>query len=231
MPFQDDSGINPDERRNPLVGTFAAFAGQIERVVVLNVAWSIHLLPALFVFANPDLSNVVRSIAIIYTAIALVPATGFLFGMVRHVIAHELINLEIANAEFRRLALPSFTVLLPLYLLFVVLAFLVQIAADANLVLFDTLLRLIALLLLLCATYWGALFADDPNQSAWQIARRSAVLTWQAPLPTLLVTGAVLLVVFISTISVGGLFLVAPVLVALLQTEMWLYLRVKHSRV
>jgi hypothetical protein len=75
MPFQDDN-IDRNNTNSPLVSVFSAFAGQVERVIVVNLAWSAQLIPTLLVFANPALPSWLRATCIIYTGVALIPATG-----------------------------------------------------------------------------------------------------------------------------------------------------------
>jgi hypothetical protein len=224
MPFQDDTGIDYDERRNPLVAAFGAFASQVERMVVVNLSWSVHLLPALITVANADLPVWVRALGIAYTGIALIPATGVLYALAMRGSRFEHLNLEVARDAWRDMFVPSFGVFLPMLCMFGVLSLLSQIFAENGFVLGDTLLRLAVLLLLTCANYWGVLLVEDPSRSAWAILTRSALLVWRYPLPTLLLCGAVCLVLLLSVISVGGLFLAAPILMALLQVEMVRYI-------
>jgi uncharacterized membrane protein len=77
---------------------------------------------------------------------------------------------------------------------------------------------------LFCAIYWGPLFAADPTLPAWALVRRSIMLVWRAPLRTLLTASAVLLTLIIGVISVGGLFLIVPITVALLQAHLFRHL-------
>jgi hypothetical protein len=218
MPFQDDTGINYDVRRGPLWGGVAAFAAQIERVIAVNVAWSVHLFPSWLALANPDWPMPLRWVGLIYTGAALVPATGFLYGMAAEAAQHTFLNLDLAREVFTRLAIPSFISLFPLFSLFGFL--LVVVGSPTDVVLIDALARLGVLLLLVSAHYWGPLFVRDPRQNAVQLLWRSGLMVWRYPVQTLLLSGVVIIILFFSLISVAGLFLAGPVLIALLQIEM-----------
>jgi hypothetical protein len=230
MPFQDDTGIDYDSRRGPLLGAVAAFAAQIERMVVINLTWSVHLVPSWLALANAEWPTALRAAAVAYTGVALVPATGLLYGLATEASQHTYLNLDLARETLRRLALPSFLTLLPLFSLFgLVTVGIGAVGGDPAFLLPETLLRLAVFLLLVCAHFWGPLFVRDPSQNAAQLLWRSGLMVWRYPLPTLLLSGAVALVIFFSLISVAGVFLAGPVLIALLQVEMTHYLRRRRT--
>jgi hypothetical protein len=232
MPFFDDTGIDTQAAQGPFWGAFATLRDQLERLIVLNIAWSIQLLPGVAALAFAELPAWARLLMLAYSGLAIAPATGALYALARLAAQGEPLSLELATGALRSLALPSFRVLAPLYS--TLGAACAAIAAldtwraagtPPSLLALDVGLRLALLLGLTCASYWGPLFAQAPEQAPAALLRQSALLVWRYPGRALLIGGAVLLVLAIGAISVGGLFLVVPVLAALLQTHMFLSLR------
>jgi hypothetical protein len=136
---------------------------------------------------------------------------------------HEFLTMDLARDALNDTFRSSFTVLLPLYGTFGVLALLIQSVQSTittGAILTEAVLRLVVFLLALTAQYWGVFVTIHPNDSPQRILWRSVKYIWAYPLPTMLLTGAVLLVTLLCIISVGGLFLAAPVLNALLQVSM-----------
>lgn len=229
MPFFDNNGTDANKERGPLWAVFATLCDQIEYFVVLNIAWSVQLLPAITALGFPDMPLWVRLPLLLYSGAALAPATAMLYVMVSRAAGGENLSMELARETFRDHAWPSFRVLAPLL---GVLASLVcataLLGSTGNAMLPGTLLhialRLFLLLLLVCAMFWGPLLVEAP-QSAFLLARRSALLLLRHPGKTLLLGMAVLLVALVGIISVGGLFLIVPVLVALLQTHMYRHIK------
>ena len=225
MPFFDDSGVRTEEHRGPLLSAFAVLFDQIERMVVLNVAWAVQLVPLLAALAFPELPLGVRVPLVAYSVLALAPATGALFGLVARACDGELLRLETVREVLREVARPSLVTLMPLYSLFVWLALLAGWAASRQLLVLDVLARLLILLLGVCAVYWGPLFAARPAQSALAVLRESVRLAWRFPLLTVLAGMASLLAAALGLISVGGMVLVVPVLVVLLQTQQYRHVK------
>jgi hypothetical protein len=230
MPFFDDTGIDTQAAQGPFWGAFATLRDQLERLIVLNIAWSIQLLPGVAALAFAELPAWARLLMLAYSGLAVAPATGALYALARLAAQGEPLSLELATGALRSLALPSFRVLAPLYsTLGVACAAIAALgtwrAAPLPLLALDVGLRLALLLGLTCASYWGPLFAQAPERPPAALLRQSALLVWRYPGRALLISGAVLLVLLIGAISVGGLFLVVPVLAALLQTHMYLALR------
>jgi hypothetical protein len=230
MPFFDTDSLEHTEAHGPLWGTFATLRDQLERLIALNIVWSVQLLPGLGGMAFPELPGWLRALLLAYSAVALAPATGALYGLAGLAAQGELITLERAGRMLRALALPSFRVLTPLYgslglLCWANAAVSMWRAGAANLLVLEVGLRLALLLALICAIYWGPLFAMDPDRAPAAIARRSVALVWRYPVQALLAGGAGLLALLIGAISVGGLFLIVPVVVALVQTHTCFHIR------
>jgi len=219
MPFPDDTGVRLEDHRGPLLSAFATLWDQVERMVMLNVAWAIHLLPLLGAVGFPELPRWLRIGMIAYSALAIAPATGVLFGALWQACDQELLSVELVRETLRRVGVASYTRLAPLYSLFVWLSLLALWAARRDLFVLDTVARLLFLLLGVCAMYWGPIFAEDPDRSLPAIVRRSVAVVLRYPLPSLLLSIGVVLALTLGLISVGGIFLVVPVLVALLQIQ------------
>jgi len=83
-------------------------------------------------------------------------------------------------------------------------------------------LTLLILLWSVCATYWGPLFVDQPSLSAVGIARASVSLVWRRPEQTLATWCMVAVAWVVGVISIGGLVLIVPMLVVILQTHRYL---------
>jgi hypothetical protein len=124
----------------------------------------------------------------------------------------------------RESARRSAFVLAPLLVIFPGLVLAAIWAASVKFLLLDVLARLAILLLGVCSLYWGPLFAALPGASAMVVFHHSVILVWKYPLLTLLTGCAVVLSMIIGTFSVGGLFLIVPVLIALLETQLNRYL-------
>jgi hypothetical protein len=221
MPFFDDSGVRVEEQRGPLFGAFATLFDQIERMVALNVAWAMQLVPLLAALAYQGLPVWVRVPLILYSVVALGPATGALFGAMARACEGELLRLDVVRESLRQAVRPSLTTLVPLYSTFVWLTLLAMWAASRQVLAVNVLAQLALMLLGVCAVYWGPLVAARPDKSALAVLRESVRLAWRAPLLTVFTGVAVLLAFVIGAISIGGMFLVVPVLVALMETQQY----------
>lgn len=219
MPFFDTTGTERDERRGPLWGAFAAVAGQPERMAAVSLLWSGTLLPGLLAFGFTGWPAWLRTALLLLSAATLGPATGALFALARVASEDGHVGLEAAGDALRELALPSILRLMPLYAGLGLLGTAAGWAAAAPAL--ETLLRLALLLLALSATYWGPLFAAEPGRGSLATLAEAARLTWRRPGATLLAAGAVALTLLLGAVSVGGLFLIVPALVALLQVEIY----------
>jgi uncharacterized membrane protein YesL len=219
MPFLDDVGVRDDDDRGPVWEAFAALADQVERLVAVNVAWASQLLPGVLALGFPEWPTWLRLGLGLYSATVLVPATGALFGLAEYARRRDHLSIELAGQLFRQLAVPSFRVLAPLYGTLGVLLWATLLASwGGGPAILGALLVFALLLALLCATYWGPLLAARPDAPVTALARRSVELAWREPGATLVTGGVAALALVIGVISVGGLFLIVPVVIALLQT-------------
>jgi MFS family permease len=226
MPFFENTGLDPNVERGPLWGAFATLFEQLERFIVLNVAWSGQAIPLILALMFPDWWLGIRILLMLYSGLALAAATGTAYGLVSAAVDHETLSVDVARDYFAKLALPGILTLAPLYGLFGLLIGLTGwIGGNPSLFILDILIRLLLLITLACSMYWGPLLAESPSASFITVGRRSLRLVWRDPGRTLLVMGVVGIALIIGAISIGGLFLVVPVVVALLQTHMVLTVR------
>lgn len=226
MPFLDDTGISTEVDRGPLWSAFATFASQLERMVLLNLAWALQLMPLIIAMAFYRLPEALRIALVIYTLAALPPATAALYGVVALVRDDEHLNPDMVRDQLRRLWLAGYKNLAPLYGL---LGFVIWGAYQAQTTLISALFQLILLLLLVCANYWGPLTAAHPQRQPLAVLAESVSLVWRYPLQALLVSGSVALTLALGLISVGGLFLAVPVIMALLQSYMSAFVSQPHG--
>jgi hypothetical protein len=219
MPFLND--IDPDDEalQRPVWGVFALVKDNLERVVMANIGWSIQLLPAIAALAFPQLPSVARVLLIFYSTIILTPATGVLFVWMARVNQRETLRLEMLREDFCNLALPSLLCLAPLFGSLGICYVVILLLSLVHILLLDVLARFTLLVLLVCALYWGPLFAEYPGRSSFFLLRQSLLLVWNYPGPTLITALIALLVAVAGVTSVAGFFLIAPVVIALLQTR------------
>ena len=76
MPFFDDSGFDETIDRGPFWSAFAIFGSQLEKMIAVNIAWSLQFAPAIFAMIFINAPDVIRILLILYTIIAVPPATA-----------------------------------------------------------------------------------------------------------------------------------------------------------
>jgi hypothetical protein len=220
MPFFDDTGVDTSQRHGPLLATLNSLRDQPERLIAANLAWSAQLLPGIMALAFAEWPGWLRLALGAYSAIVLVPATGVLYAVAARAAAHEQLTMETVLDLLRGLALPSLRAFAPLFAGCGLLVWLTIVVSAVDLFALDVLLRLILLCVAFCAIYWGPLFAADPTQTAQALASQSFRFAWHVPVPTFMTAGALLVTLIVGAISVGGLFLIVPITVALLQVHL-----------
>jgi len=223
MPFFEDTGVRTEEHRGPLLSAFSVLLDQIERMVVLNLVWTAQFVPVLiaYIFSLP---LAIRLSLLACNGFLYFPLTGLLYTAIGRACDGELLRVDTVIDAWRESVRRSAFVLAPLLVIFPGLVLAAIWAASMNFFLLDVLVRLAILLLGVCSLYWGPLFAAFPGASAVAVFRHSVILMWKYPLLTLLTGCAVVFSLIIGTFSVGGLFLIVPVLIALLETQLYRYL-------
>lgn len=227
MPFVADLEAR-DEPRGPIWRPFAAIRDSVEQLVALNIAWSLQLLPGIAALILPQLPIWLRITLGLTSATAVIATAAPLYGMALAAVHGEYLNWVLARQQLHALTLPSLRSLTPLYGLFGLLIWLAILVGPA-IPLVTTVATLLILLWFLCATYWGPLLVAAPESSAVDLARSSLALLWRYPSQTLATALVVALSLLVGTISIGGLVLIVPVAVALLQTERYLDLAAREG--
>jgi hypothetical protein len=218
MPFLHD--IDPrDEPRTPAWAAFATIGGQVERLVLVNVGWALQLAPGVIALAFPELPIWLRVVFLLYSATVLAPATAVLFGVARHACRGQHVDVQLVRELGRELTRPALRTLAPLYGTFGVLIWGLLAAGALGVAFLRAPLMLMLLLWSLCATYWGALLAHNPAAATMAIARDSVRLTWRFPGQTLWTWSLAVAALVIGAVSIGGLALVVPIFIAVLQTH------------
>jgi hypothetical protein len=229
MPFVADIETR-DDSRGPIWGPFAVIRDNVELLLVLNLGWSMQLLPGVLALAFPPLPLWLRLIMGIYSATALIPATGALYALTLAATRGEHVSMELAILSLRDLALPSFRTLTPLYGVFGVLIWLAIIVGPAMPIL-TMLVTLTCLLWYLCAMFWGPMLVTHPESDVASLVRGSILLVWRYPAESF-VTGLVAAVALVvGMVSIGGLVLIVPVVIVLLHTQRYLDLMARQDAV
>jgi hypothetical protein len=218
MPFLHD--IDPrDEQRSPAWAAFATIGGQVERMVAVNVGWALQLAPGGVALAFPEIPAWLRVPLILYSATVLGPATAVLFGVARYACRGQHVDVQLVKDLARQFVVPSLRTLAPLYGTFGVLIWALVATGPVGLAFLQTPLTLTLLLWSVCATYWGPLLITGTSATVRSVAVTSVRLTWRYPGQTLwtwVLTGAALV---LGVVSIGGLVLVVPIFIAVLQTH------------
>ncbi|GAB3763274.1 hypothetical protein [Microlunatus parietis] len=217
MPFLENAGPD-DAARPPVWEAFAVVRDQVERLVAVNVLWSLNLAPGVLAMAFPGWPLGLRTVLVIYTVVVIVPLTGMLYGVAAVAAEGQHVGYDSVRDALRVLARPSLRALAPLYLVTAAGVIGWALARHFDQAAVVTLLTAALLIWTVPAQYWGPLLARDPRQSAMSVLRGSVRLALDRPGATLgcwLMVGAVLVV---GVISIGGLVLIVPVVAVLLQT-------------
>jgi len=227
MPFVADIEAR-DESRGPIWRSFAVVRDNVELLLVLNLGWSLQLLPGVLALAFPQLPLWLRFTMGLYSATILIPATGVLYALTFAAARGEQLSMELAILSWRELALPSLRTLTPLYGVFGVLIWLAIIVGSAMPIV-TTLATLACLLWYLCATYWGPMLAAHPDTDVASVVRDSLRLVWRYPAETFVTALAAALALVVGMVSIGGLVLIVPVVIALLHTQRYLDLVAREA--
>lgn len=218
MAFIEDDYLDESALHSPIWGAFALVRDSVETLVAINLAWSVHLIPLLLALGFTSWPLWIRGLLSLYTILALGAVTGPLYRLMMYVGQREPLHWVLIKETFLELLVPSMQRLAPLYSALGAGWFLVTLCSSLRLTWLDTVLQVVLLWLIVSSFYWGPLFAAFPDRSPVFLFRRSWQLIWRYPGPTARSGGIVLCAVLLGVVSIGGIFLIAPVLVFLLQT-------------
>jgi uncharacterized membrane protein YesL len=195
----------------------------VERLVALNLLWSLQLLPGIMGLAFAGWPLPVRTLLAGYSLLAIMPATLAVYALARRACEGDEVTFEAAVDALYACAVPSMRALAPLLAGLGLLVWAtVTVGAVAGLLLLDVFLRVTFLFGVVLSLYWGPLLVEQPQLSPAALLRRSYGLFLKHPVTTLRSGAAVLLTAAVGAVSVGGLFLIVFVLIALLQTHLYL---------
>lgn len=220
MPFQDDTGVKLEEHQGPFWRAFGLFGDQLERMVIINMAWAIHLLPMLAALGFSSIPFGLRLVMSFYTVAILPSVSAWMYGMVAAVSELESVTWGLAQDVWDKCAWAGLRTLGPLYGVVGLLISGILLTYQAQIV--PVLLELLLLLIVVSANYWGPLLVYNPDWSAPRLLYEAGLMVWMYPAPSLILTIAVALFSLLGIISVGGITLAVPVFIALLQTQMFL---------
>ncbi len=216
----------PSDQTGFFWGAFSDLRESLERLVLLNLVWSSQLVPGLLGLAFQEWPLALRGVLVFYSAVVAVPATLVVYALVAGLLEGDDIRYETVRDAFARTSRASFQSLAPLLLGSAAVVWLalqpLPYAAAVG-------VRLLLLLTLMTALYWGPLLAADPRLSPPALVRASSRLVLAYPWLSLQLAAATLLGVVVAVISVGGFFLVSITLLALFQTRAWRDLEEKRG--
>jgi hypothetical protein len=220
MPFVSDLEAR-DEPRGPIWRPFAVIRDNVEQFVALNLVWSVQLIPGLLALAFPQWPVGLRVALGLYSATAIIPATGALYALTPTACRGEPMSRDLAIDALRELLMPSLRILTPLYGGFGVLIWLALLVGPGVPPL-TALATLAGLLWYLSSIYWGPLLASRPDTSVAVVAGCSIALAWRFPAETLVTALVAAVALLVGLVSIGGLLLIVPVVMALLHTQRYL---------
>lgn len=219
MPFLYDIDADDETLQRPILGVFAQVKDNLERLVLVNIGWSIQLFPALAALGFPQLPAIVRACLFLYSLLALVPASALLFVWMARVAQGEMLRLELLKEDLRALAFVGMFRVAVLFGFLGLSYVLILLAGLLDVLALDVLARFTLIVLLVCSLYWGPLFAAYPERSVFFLLRRSLLLVWRYPGATALTGLVVLLVTAFGVFTVVPFFVIVPVVITLLQTR------------
>ncbi|GCE14781.1 hypothetical protein [Tengunoibacter tsumagoiensis] len=229
MPAYDPISVDEDAYRSPFWGTFTLAKENIEGLVAVNLLWSVTLIPLFLAVGMTIWPLWVRGILLVIGLIASAGATGVLYGLVEYLNHREPLSLEVVRSMWEQLAIAGMQRLAPLFGTLGVALLGLTLANTLHLFVLQALSGALLLCLLLCSMYWGPLFAEKPESSSWHMLRRSFYFVSRYPGLTLLSLLFAAIVGLFGVVSLAGLFLIVPVLIAIYQTRRYQSLRMTHN--
>ena len=196
-------------------------------MVLLNLFWAIQAVPLLLALVFSTWPYGLRIGLSIYSVLALIPATATLFASLNQVSDGAQLSLSLVKESLISQFANSYVKLLPLYSLFFWLLLADNWAIGKTLFVEATLIRLVFLILGVLSLYWGPAMVEVPALSAIGLFIASYKLLWHRPGKTLQAGLLCLLVLLLGILTVAGMLLIAPVLVVLIQIQLFRAVTVK----
>ncbi|GCE29689.1 hypothetical protein KDA_51730 [Dictyobacter alpinus] len=228
MAFYDDIDGEEEVLRNPIWSSFTLAKNNIEVLIAINLVWAITLLPVLVALGFGTWPLWLRLPLLGIGVVALAASSGVVFGLVAKICGGEPLTMGLLQETIRGCALDSIRRLAPLYGIFGAGFLVIGLTALTHISIVEILVQFVLLWLLFCSLYWGPLFADLPAATSWTLLSTSLRLILRSPAQSLRTAFIVLALVILGVVSLAGILLIVPVLVALIQTYQYRQLVAHH---
>ncbi|GCE12074.1 hypothetical protein [Tengunoibacter tsumagoiensis] len=233
MPFFadiDDTEGDNGAHLHPVVNAFAFTKDHLERVVALNLVWSVQVVPLLIGLVWVQGWLWLRLVLMVASLISMAITAGGLYGVIYQMYQGEFLTKELVIDKYRELTRPGLRALLPLYALYGLCPVLIILGQISQVLSAQILTYYAALVVFACSIFWGPLFVEDPQKQSWQIGLRSFRLLWRYPVIMAGVGLMALMTLLFGIVSVGGFLLIAPSFIVVLQTCLYGDIATKESR-
>jgi len=207
--------------------SIALWRAQWKAMLLLNFAWVAQAAPLFLALAFITWPYAIRIVLSIYSVLALILAAATLFGTLNQVSDGAQLNLSLVWQSLKSQFTNAYLNLLPLYSLFFWLLLADRWAIEKTLFVEATLIRLVFLILGVLSLYWGPAMVEVPALSAIGLFIASYKLLWHRPGKTLQAGLLSLLALLLGILTVAGVLLIAPVLVVLIQIQLFRAVTVK----
>jgi len=201
--------------------SFILWRARWKAMLLLNLAWVAQASPFFLALAFTTWPYALRIALSIYSVLALVLATATIFGTLNQVSDGTQLNRSLVWRSLKSQFTNAYLKLLPLYSLFFWLILVDRWTIGENLFIEATLIRLVILILGILSLYWGPAMVDVPALSAIGLFIASYKLTWHRQGMTLLAGLYCLAALALGLLTILGLLLVAPVMVVLIQLQLF----------
>jgi hypothetical protein len=225
--LKNDSKTLPAEEESIFKHSFALIKGQWLRMLLLNFFWAIQAVPLLMALVFSTWPYGLRIGLSIYSVLALVPATAALYATLDQVSDGAQLSFGLVRDCLKAQFTNAYLKLLPLYSLFFWLLLVDRLAINKSLFVEATLVRLVILILGILSLYWGPAMVNVSALSAIGLFIASYKLLWHRPGKTLLASLYCLLSLVLGVVTIVGMLLIAPVLVVLIQIQLFRAVTVK----
>lgn len=201
--------------------SIALWRAQWPAMLLLNFAWVILFVPLVLALAFPAWPYGLRIALSLFSVFALIPATAALYAILHRVCDGASLGFDLAWQGLKAQFVNAFTRLLPLNSLLFWLILADRWAIGKSLFIEATIVRLLILILAVLSLYWGPTMVDVPALSAIGLFIASYKLFWHRPGKTLLAGLSCLLILVLGAVTILGMLLIAPVLLVLVQLQLF----------
>lgn len=200
---------------------FTVWRAQWLPMLLLNLAWMSLAAPLVLALVFSAWPYGLRIALSLFSVFVLIPATAGVYAVLHQVCDGALLSPGLVWQGLKTQFVNAFTRLLPLYSLIFWLSLADRWAIGKSLFIEATIVRLLILILAVLSLYWGPTMVDVPALSAVGLFIASYKLSWHRPGKTLLAALSSLLIFALGVLSILGFLLVAPVLLVLIQLQLF----------